>query len=390
MRIAVVSHPCFRAINRKVHIALKERGAEVMLIVPDRLRGETPDPPAVRDPLIHFLPLSSENPRSYRFVGAEPRLAAFKPDIVLLEADPVSLASYHLGRWCKHNGARFACLSVDNLDFGLVPHIKRAGVASAVPALAKTLLHRATVPLVDSVFTISSDGTQVFKGRGYRRVTQVPLGFDKTIFYRDAEAGNRARQRCGIPPASLVYGYFGRITPLKGVHLIVQALAELSAAGALPPNWRLLLDKFQSHDSYSQKIKEQIAAGGLSENVVYFEADHQEIADYMRATDAVVLASISSPQSREQYGRVIPEGMACGALAIVSDCGTPKDLVGPCGLVFKEADASDLKSKLADFANSPEAYRGMRAAGAERMASLFTIERQADIYLQTFQSLMAA
>jgi glycosyltransferase involved in cell wall biosynthesis len=102
----------------------------------------------------------------------------------------------------------------------------------------------------------------------------------------------------------------------------------------------------------------------------------------MCTTDVVVLASISSRTSIEQYGRVIPEAMACGALAIVSDSGTPKELVGESGLVFTEGDVAELASMLIDVVRDPLRYEDRRRSGTERAISKFSINTQAEIYLR--------
>jgi glycosyltransferase involved in cell wall biosynthesis len=76
--------------------------------------------------------------------------------------------------------------------------------------------------------------------------------------------------------------------------------------------------------------------------VIFFEADHREIADYMNAADIVAVPSITTPSFKEQYGRVAPEAMACGCLVIASNSGTLPELVKGAGWVFGEGNVSEL------------------------------------------------
>jgi glycosyltransferase involved in cell wall biosynthesis len=386
MRLAVVSHACFRAVNRQVHVELCRRGVDVMIIAPASLRGDRPDPKRDVDPPIHFVPLTGENPRSYLFGGAEAVLTQFRPDVILVEADPVSRLAVSLGSWCRWHGVRLMCLSVDNLDFGFFPHLRRTGLPALPQATAKTVLHLAAQRLVSVVFTISADGTAIFRKRGYRKVVQVPLGFDPTLFQIDPDARAQVRAELGINADAIVFGYFGRIVPEKGVHLIVEALGHVARAHPGATSWRFMLDHFQPAD-YASKIDRLIEQSGLGPRVVRFEAGHNEIARYMCATDAVLLASLSTPASKEQYGRVIPEAMACGALAVVSDCGAPKYLVGECGVVLPEGNVERLTDALCNFIADPEKFAELRAAGARRATSQYSVPRQADIYLDELRVL---
>ena len=79
--------------------------------------------------------------------------------------------------------------------------------------------------------------------------------------------------------------------------------------------------------------------------------------------------------------------MACGALAVVSNSGTPKDLVGDCGLVFPEGDVAALTAILRGILAEPERYRILRRAGQERAHAGFTIMAQAEIYHRSLQEL---
>jgi glycosyltransferase involved in cell wall biosynthesis len=105
----------------------------------------------------------------------------------------------------------------------------------------------------------------------------------------------------------------------------------------------------------------------------------------MCATDVILLASLSTRSSIEQYGRVIPEAMACGALAIVSDCGAPKELVGDCGIVLPEGDVDELTTAISEIVLNPKTFAIQRVSGAKRATTQYSVSRQADIYMAALQ-----
>jgi len=66
----------------------------------------------------------------------------------------------------------------------------------------------------------------------------------------------------------------------------------------------------------------------------------------MNAADLVVVPSVSTPNWKEQYGRVVPEAMACGKTLIISDSGALPELLDGKGYIFKEGDDIALRDIL--------------------------------------------
>jgi glycosyltransferase involved in cell wall biosynthesis len=163
------------------------------------------------------------------------------------------------------------------------------------------------------------------------------LGLDEETFNIDETARKSIRLKFGVD--HIIFGYFGRAIEGKGLHLFLEALSTLKKY-----NWSILLDNSirKKNDEYLQKINNLIKQWQLEERVIFFEADHREIADYMNAADIVAVPSITTPSFKEQYGRVAPEAMACGCLVIASNSGTLPELVKGAGWVFGEGNVSEL------------------------------------------------
>lgn len=90
----------------------------------------------------------------------------------------------------------------------------------------------------------------------------------------------------------------------------------------------------------------RICLNNTEERTIYFDADHYEIADFMNASDIVVTPSITTNTFKEEYGRVVPETMACGCLVIVTSSGTLKELINDDAWIFQEGEMDQLASLL--------------------------------------------
>jgi len=367
IRLLAISSPCHQPVNRAIYRELAVRhGIRLHLVVPRRLfvgsqwrdtpRGE--DSPAYE---LSLLDLAGTHGRLQRIQGLEALAASWKPTHVLVDNDPATLMTRQASKACP--SAEVWALTAENLE----PRYARdfflglkAGSLSrmAGPALI-WLLRRWVHPVVDRVLTLSKDGTRVMEAMGCR-ATRIPLGFDPALFFIQPEEKRSAtRSRLGLRERTVAY--FGRVTPEKGLHLLLEALTGLRDL-----RWQLLVDHFTDYStSYTEELKRLVDRLGLAQRVVHFDARHDQMPDYMNAADIVVLPSVSTPKWKEQYGRVLPEAMACGRIVVGSDSGAIPEVIGSHGHVFPEGDVGALTAKLRELLLNPiEALReaGQRAS----------------------------
>jgi glycosyltransferase involved in cell wall biosynthesis len=232
-------------------------------------------------------------------------------------------------------------------------------------------------PRIDRVFTLSRDGTRVMEAAGFEgRTTQIPLGFDPALFrIQPREKIVATRSRLGLVKPTVAY--FGRLTPEKGVHLLIDALSTITDAP-----WQLLVDNFSDYPTaYAAQLEARIESLGIGRNVVHFDASHHEMPDYMNAADIVVLPSLSTPKWKEQYGRVLPEAMACGKLVVGSDSGAIPELVAEYGLIVPEGNVPKLAAALRRLLGMGDDERRIAGEAASAYAHKnLSITRQAEIW----------
>jgi glycosyltransferase involved in cell wall biosynthesis len=224
--------------------------------------------------------------------------------------------------------------------------------------------------LVDHIFVLSGDSAAVMRGFGFDgRVTRIPLGFDREIFRVDDAARSRVRRALGLN--AVTFAYFGRLIPEKGAHALLHALHTLRERP-----WQLLMDRFRDYrHPYTREVERLVGELGLADRIVYFDASHEEIADYMNAADVVVMPSVTTPRFKEQYGRVAQEAMACGRMVIVSDSGALPELVGDAGLVVPEGNRAALEGALARALDEP----GLRVSYGRRAEERAHAELSMDV-----------
>jgi glycosyltransferase involved in cell wall biosynthesis len=385
--LLVISTASVVSINRNLYVEMASQGWVVEMIVPIRyvlsdgkeIEGQQKRP---IDPVIHFLKLSGSNPRLFHFPDIGFVLEQRKPKIILIESDPVSLMAVRLGRLCKKEGIPLLCLSCENLPFDILPTLKRRGLTSLFPSIMKKYFHINAKKYVDTVFTISDDGTDIFKSKGYNHVTKTPLGFDPAVFFKNEE--QRIKIRTKLEVKYQVIAFFGRLVEEKGVHILIKALSKISHL-----DWHFMIDRFSDVKSpYYHTIEELITSLNLSSRIIFIDADHFEIANYMNAADIVVIPSLSASNWKEQYGRVAPESMACGKLVIASNTGALPELIGDCGIKVEEGNVDQLASVLSNSLTAPMGYKNLADRAMVRAQSLFSIHTQAEIYSTRMRQLL--
>ncbi len=163
-----------------------------------------------------------------------------------------------------------------------------------------------------------------------------------------------------------------RLVAAKGVDILLQA------AAGLPGIWRLHI----AGDGPERPRLEQLAqALGIADRV-YFDGviGSDRMPAYLQQLDVLVLPSRTTPQWKEQFGRVLVEAMACEVAVVGSDSGEIPNVIGDAGLVFPEEDVEALRGHLQQLIQRPEWRDELGRRGRQRVLSHYT---QAQIAAQT-------
>ncbi|MEZ5321524.1 MAG: glycosyltransferase [Microthrixaceae bacterium] len=186
------------------------------------------------------------------------------------------------------------------------------------------------------------------------RIEIVPPGVDHAFFSPGDRRGARAALGLGEGPVLL---FVGRIQPLKGLDVAVEALARLApevtllaVGGPSGPEGPVELER----------IRDRIHRLGLGDRVRFVDPQpHHLLSTYYRAADLTLV-----PSRSESFGLVAAESAACGTPVVAAAVGGLTSLVvdGVTGRLLDERHPSAWASAIASLLDDPARRREMAHA----------------------------
>jgi glycosyltransferase involved in cell wall biosynthesis len=104
--------------------------------------------------------------------------------------------------------------------------------------------------------------------------------------------------------------------------------------------------------------------------------------------DALALPSLTRPNWKEQFGRVLVEAMASGVPVVGSDSGAIADVIGDAGLTTPEGDAPALTAALRRLRDDHALYANLRERGIARVKAHFTHEQIAAATVAVYRKII--
>ncbi len=298
-----------------------------------------------------------------------PRLVKLlKPDIVHIDEEP-----YNVATWLALRAAR-------------------AAHAKTVFFTWQNLMRRYPAPFswiesyalraADYAIAGSEDARIVLRSKGYRGPLSVipQFGVDPDLFTPAPKEGDLPATESNDRPFRI--GYTGRLVKEKGVDLLIRAMEGMSG------NWTLHILGSGPDRGRLERIARKLGI----EDRVCFESPLPSYAmsDFFRQLDLCVLPSITRPNWREQFGRVLIEAMACQVPVLGSDCGEIPNVIGGAGLIFPEGDVGLLRDKIKALWCDPSLRREFGRQGRERVIKHFTQAQVAEETVQIYRQLIPA
>jgi glycosyltransferase involved in cell wall biosynthesis len=158
-----------------------------------------------------------------------------------------------------------------------------------------------------------------------RKVLLRRNGLDLAAFQRLPTRG-AFRQRYGLDEREWVILYLGRLSPKKGLNVLLSAFAEAALPGA-----RLVLVGPDDGTGHEQELRRQIVDLGLTQRVIFTGPlyDNHKLTALVDA-DVFVL-----PSQNENFGNAVAEAVAAGLPVIISrQCGIAPYIEHRVGLVI--------------------------------------------------------
>jgi glycosyltransferase involved in cell wall biosynthesis len=207
------------------------------------------------------------------------------------------------------------------------------------------------------------------------RIHVIPNGWNGRVPPSDPAT---ARKALGAPPDRFVIGWVGRLIPVKGADVFLQALAQISDVS--------ISASIVGDGVERGRLEQQSRSLGLElGRRVTFHGQVDDASRLFPAFDAFVLSSRS-----EGTPLVLPEAIAAGVPVIATAVGGVPDLVGTDGalLVPPEQPAALANAIRSTYAN-PDAARQRAAAARRRLETEFGPEQWLERYERVYHACLS-
>jgi D-inositol-3-phosphate glycosyltransferase len=170
------------------------------------------------------------------------------------------------------------------------------------------------------------------------RISIIPFGINNSVPNTELTSAE-AKRRLGIERHEKTILFFGRITPYKGVDILVDAYRQLAARG---DRYRIVIAGRPHQCEEYWKPIEQALAPAVRSGQVLLKAEHipdEETELYFKAADVLVL-----PYKHIYQSGVLFLGYGFGLPVIAADVGSLREEVveGETGFMFRSEDPTDL------------------------------------------------
>ncbi|MFZ2488457.1 MAG: glycosyltransferase family 4 protein [Anaerolineae bacterium] len=204
--------------------------------------------------------------------------------------------------------------------------------------------------------------------------------------YIASDAPAELRAALGIPADAPLLTMAGRISPWKGQHVFVQALARVRAQ--VPAARGLIVGLAEEADGpgYAARVRAQADTLGLHD-ALHFTGFRRDIPAVFAASDVVVHSSVKP----EPFGRVIIEGMAAGRATVATALGGTAEIItnGVDGLLVPADDSAALADALVRLLADPVERARLGAAARQTVEERYQVQTHVQAMLNFYARVLA-
>ena len=189
------------------------------------------------------------------------------------------------------------------------------------------------------------------------------------------------RRAHGPGPLNLIF--VGNLTPLKGLHLVLEALHGVPLDG-----WRLtVIGSVDRDPAYVHRVRQQITAAGWEANVTLRGMlSNAEVSSHLAQSDVFTV-----PSNPESYSIAYLEAMSHGLPIIANAQSDSADLIehGVSGFCLQPDDSHGFAKHLRTLARDRHGLAQMSLAARERFMALPTWEQSMQRAVRFLEDIVA-
>ena len=244
-------------------------------------------------------------------------------------------------------------------------------------------LIRTNVQHVDAFIAVShyyADFMPGYLGIPESKMRVVPLGINLEGY----EARSRIRQQ------PFTVGYFARVAPEKGLHVLAETYRLLRRERADFPEARLEVAGYlgAEHRDYLSGIEKQMKDWGLADEFHYRGVlDRRQKIEFLQSLDVLsVPATYNEPK-----GIFLLEAMACGVPVVQPRRGAFTEVIQKTrgGLLVEPDDAGSLADGILEIYQNPSLAEELGANGFRGVREHYSVARMAERALEVYGSLLS-
>ena len=349
MKLAVISHAYqeqrYRATLRRM---AKEADVELCLIHPAIYKGATfagNEAGPMKSIAVPVRFGSRQGAFLYHAAALSRALDQMRPDLILHEQEVYTLGAAQITAVARQRSIPLVQFVWENVDRSL--------------ALPRRLIRRYVLSRTRALIAGSNRAAKVHRDWGFRGpIAIIP------------QMGVNLTQHCGPRQRDvdiLKVCFVGRLVRGKGIDCLLGAIAELMRRGVS------LLCTVAGEGPELESLRGCVRAFGI-ESAAHFcgQLSEDAVRDLLRASDVLVLPSRRTPAWQEQFGLVLTEAMAEGAVTVGSRTGAIPEVIGCQELLFEEDDVGALAAILARLATDTDFYVGCQKTLWTRARDLYS------------------
>ncbi|HEV7746480.1 MAG TPA: glycosyltransferase family 4 protein [Pyrinomonadaceae bacterium] len=242
-------------------------------------------------------------------------------------------------------------------------------------------LIRANLKHIDAFIAVSeyyAEFMPTYLGIPREKIRVVPLGINLEGYEKQNSE----------PSGQFTVGFFARIAPEKGLHVLADAYRRLRARGDLP-NARLEAAGYLApeHKGYLQDIEQEMNRSGFGNEFQYRGVlDREQKIAFLQTLDVLsVPATYDEPK-----GMFLLEAMACGVPVLQPRRGGFTELVEATGggELVEPDNPEALAAGILKLQRDPALVRRLGESGFENVRQHYSVARMADRALEAYESVL--
>jgi glycosyltransferase involved in cell wall biosynthesis len=220
-----------------------------------------------------------------------------------------------------------------------------------------------------AMYACSGQAASVARGKGFGGLIEVlPLGYDDAAFTPGSQS---------LDNDEIVLALIGRLVPEKGVADAVRILALVNEARPA----RLVIMGSGPEERPARALAAAIGVADRLELAPWQST--AELAAAYRGAHLVLVPSRPTATWVEQFGRVIVEAQASGAVVAGYASGSIPEVAGEAAVLTEVGDVAQVAERIVELTADPADFARRRELGIAQSATRTctrVAERQADLY----------